>query len=329
MLMNKIAMKMVLVLNCLADGFRERFLDAAGGKYEVVFEAPGWSRETLLSYYAHADIILGEPDSEDLKFCKNLSLLLTSWAGVDNYIATGMFDTGRILCNGSGGYGPVIAEYTVGMILALCHRLPAYQRFQRQGIWRRQHSHRTLEGATVLILGAGDIGTEIAKRLKPFRCRCVGVRRTDRPCPDEFNEMIILEELDQWLPRADVVACSLPSTPCTRGLLDERRLRLMRSDAILANVGRGDLIVTDDLVRVMKAGHLWGAVLDVTSPEPLPENHPLWQMENVILTPHVSGSCVADNSPTKARLSEIMVSNFENYVKGKPLCNVVDCEQGY
>ena len=322
-------MKKVLVLNDLADGFRDRVLNAAGCEYEVVFEEPEWSRETLLSHYADADVILGEPDSEDLKVCQNLSLLQTSWAGVDHYIAAGIFGKDRTLCNGSGGYGPVIAEYAVGMILSLCHRLPVYQRFQKQNVWKPQPYHRTLENSIVLILGAGDIGTELAKRLKPFHCKRVGVRWTAQPCPDEFHEMITMEKLDKWLPKADVVVCSLPSTPQTRRLFDEKRLLQMKSDAILVNVGRGDLIVADDLAKVMKTGHLWGAVLDVTDPEPLPQDHPLWQMENVILTPHVSGSCISPDSPTKIRLSQIMVSNLENYVKGRPLCNVVDCELGY
>ncbi len=322
-------MKKVLVLRGMADGFERRIIAAAGQEYEAIFENADWDRNTSLEALKEAEVILGEPEPKDLKFCEKLKFLQTSWAGVDHYIATGLFNQDRILCNGSGGYGIAIAEYMVGTILAQCHYLPTYQRMQMEGGWDRHRQHKTLEGSTILILGAGDIGTELAKRLAPFQCKIVGVRRTVKVCPEEYDDMITLEQLDQWLPQADVVACCLPNTPLTQGLFTTQRLLMMKKDAIFVNVGRGTLVSCDDLAKVMECGHLWGAVIDVTVPEPLPAEHPLRKLENVILTPHVSGYCVSDNSPTKKRLSEIMVSNFEKYVQGKPLDNIVDCTTGY
>lgn len=322
-------MKTILITKGLADGFDERIRQAAGKEYRAVFEQEDWTREEFLTQLRNAEIILGEPKPADLKNCQKLRFLQTSWAGVDHYIATGLFDNDRILCNGSGGYGIAIAEYMVGAILAQCHFLPAYYQMQKEGIWDRHRHHKTLEGATVLILGTGDIGTAFSKRLLPFACKRVGIRRIRSACPADFDEIATLEQLDEWLPKADIVACCLPNTPKTQGLFTKERLLLMKKDAILVNVGRGTLISCDDLADVMAEGHLWGAVLDVTDPEPLPREHPLRQIERVILTPHVSGYCVAPNSPTMVRLAEIMVTNLENYIQGKPLMNVVDCETGY
>lgn len=322
-------MKKVLVMNGLAGEFKRRIADAAEPAYQVVFAEDNWDRNTYLDALKDAAVILGEPEPKDLMHCEKLEFLQTTWAGVDHYIATGLFYENRILCNGSGGYGIAIAEYMVGTILALCHYLPVYQKMQKEGGWDRHRYHKTLEGSTVLILGAGDIGTEFAKRLAPFRCRRVGMRRTGNVCPEEFDEMITPDQLDSRLPQADVVACCLPNTPLTQGLFPTERLLMMKKDAIFVNVGRGTLVSCEDLAEVMESGHLWGAVIDVTVPEPLPGDHPLRRLDNVILTPHVSGYCVDPNSPTKRRLSEIMVSNFEKYVQGKPLANMVDCNTGY
>ena len=180
----------------------------------------------------------------------------------------------------------------------------------------------------MLILGAGDIGCALAKRLRGFDCRILGIRRTKGDLP-QFDEMHTPEELDTLLPRADIVAGCLPGTGLTAGLLDERRLRMMKPKALLINCGRGSLIDTEALVRVLQAGLLGGCALDVVMPEPLPESSPLWDMENVILTPHISGSSFGHVQEMEDRIYRMAAENLRRYLDGESLLNRVDFETGY
>ncbi len=278
---------------------------------------------------ARATILLGDPEAEDLLYCKNLKLMQTTWAGVSQFVGCPCFSEGAVLCNMTGGYGPVIAEYALGMVLTLCRHFPQYARLQQSGTWEHIHYSKSLEDATVLILGAGDIGTELAKRMRPLVKRIIGIRRVKRAVPPMYDEIEDFFQLDALLPQADIVVACLPDTPQTRGLLDGRRLRLMKKDAVLVNVGRGTLIVEADLTEIMQQGHLFGVGLDVAAVEPLPEDHPFWSQERLLLTPHVSGNDFSPDSPSQHRIWSICLENIENYLHARPLKNVVDINTGY
>ena len=310
------------------ETYRHRLETIARGRCELVCLDRKADREAYLRELEACEVLLGDPEVEDLALCRNLKWMQTTWAGVDHFIRSGYL-RGVTLCNLSGGYGPLIAEYAMGAILTLANRFPDYRESQRKGIWRRPFGAKALEGSEVLILGAGDIGTELAKRLRPFGCRIVGVRRVERESPGCFDEMITLAELDAYLSKADIVACSLPNTPKTYHLLDRRKLSLMKRDAILVNVGRGGLIVTEDLLELLEQGHFWGVCMDVTEPEPLPPEHPLWSHPGVLITPHVSGNGFGPGSPTEHRLWGGVLDNFERYLDGRPCRNVVDHETCY
>ena len=252
-----------------------------------------------------------------------------SWAGTDIYTMRDGFPEKVKVTNAKGGFQTVIPEYIVGVILALGRNLKQYANQQREKRWNPLGSELLLCGKRILILGAGDIGTGAAKRLKAFGTTVIGMRRTDRNYPDCFDGMITLDELDKELPLADIVVGCLPGTKETTGLLDERRLRLMKRGAYLVNVGRGSLVDTNALVKVLEEGYLGGAALDVVEPEPLPENHPLWNMEQVMITPHIAGMSFGYSKDTENRIMHICCQNLMRFLEGRELINQVNFETGY
>lgn len=318
----------VLSLIPFDETYREKLRLLAGDRCQLAFGTFSDSRESYVEKLRTAQVILGDPEPEDLRYCENLQWMQTTWAGVGQYVNCGYLKEG-MLCNMTGGYGPVIGEMMAAAILAMAYRFPAYQSFQQQGCWHDPLTAATLERATVLILGAGDIGTELAKRLRPFGCRIIGVRRVPREYLACFDAMVTLDEVEQYLPQADVVACCLPDTPQTRGLLNLDTLKSMKKDAILVNMGRGSLIVTDDLCRLLEQGYFHGVCLDVTDPEPLPPDHSLWKFPRVLITPHVAGNGAGPGSPTECRIWDLVLDNFQRYLSGKPCRNVVDFSTGY
>lgn len=275
------------------------------------------------------DVIIGHVYPADLQYCENLKLMQMDIAGADLFLQKPCLADDVILCNASGAYGPVLAEHTLALMTALCRDLHRYANNKLQHKWQRYRPDKALEGSTVLILGAGDIGMNIARLVRPFAVKIIGVRRVKREVPEFFDEMIGFDELDSFLPLADFVTCSLPSTKETYHLLDARRLRLMKSDAVLVNVGRGSLIPTEDLCAVLSEGHLHGVGIDVSEIEPIPADSPLWDCERLIITPHSAGCAFTQDSPTARRIFDIMLNNIENYVNGRPLDHIVDRKTGY
>ena len=177
----------------------------------------------------------------------------------------------------------------ISVILSFYRKLLGYHRNQIKHLWLDLGAERTLHNKTALIFGAGDIGTCTAEKLKAFGTFNVGVRRNISNKPDCFDEMCLLAHADEWLKKADIVICCIPNSEETFHFLNDKRLRMMKDDALLLNMGRGSFVVADDLTKFLSEGHLLGAALDVTEPDPLPPEHPLWDMENVILTPHIAG----------------------------------------
>ncbi|MBQ8953566.1 MAG: D-2-hydroxyacid dehydrogenase, partial [Clostridia bacterium] len=153
--------------------------------------------------------------------------------------------------------------------------------------------------------------------------------RVPRQIPPEFDAMITLDGLDAALPEADIVVCALPSTPATIGLFGRARLGLMKETAVLVNVGRGNLIDCAALAEHLAAGRLWGAALDVTDPEPLPAEHPLWACRNALITPHITGGCFGHLQATETFTFALCRDNLIRFRDGQPLLNAIDFETGY
>ena len=306
----------ICVTTPVRDHHKTWLEEAAADRCELQFEAD-----------LSADAVIGDCTPEEIRAFENLRWFHLVWAGVDRYRKDDLAE-GALFTNGSGAYGVTIAEHMMACMLSLYRQLRHYDRLQKTHLWDGDWQEDTLEGKTVLILGAGDIGQALAKRLQGFDCKVWGIRRQtgNLPC---FDEMYTLKQLDELLPKADVVACCLPGTAETRGLLDEKRLRAMKSTALLINCGRGNLIDTKALEKVLLEGHLGGCGLDVTDPEPLPADSPLWDLERVILTPHISGASFGHVAEMEDKIYRLAAENLRRYLDGKTLLNEVDFEIGY
>ena len=317
--------KNVLVLFPCAEPVRQRLAEMAGDRCCFTFAEAG---EDYRPYLSEAHVIIGEPKNEDLSLCDQLELLQSPCSGVNYYVDGGVFPENAVLCSATGCYGHLIAEHMLAMTLALCRRLPEYQDRQRQHRWQRLYYDKPLEGSTVLILGAGDIGTTLAVFLRPMVGRIIGLRRTAADTPSCFDEMITPAQLDGRLGEADIILCALPHTKETAGLLNRERLGKMKKDAVLVNGGRGSLIDQESLCDLLDEGRFWGVGLEVTAPEPLPEEHPLWDKPRCILTPHAAGNTFAPDSPLVRKIWDFMLENLRNYLDGRPLRSRIDLSTG-
>jgi phosphoglycerate dehydrogenase-like enzyme len=188
-------------------------------------------------------------------------------------------------------------------------------------------SVKSIENSVILTVGLGDIGSEFAKRVKSLGAYTIGIRRKDSSKPAYIDEIYLQEELDNILPRADVVALSLPRTKDTYKLFSAERLAKMKKGAVILNVGRGNAIDSDALCDALESGHLMGAGLDVTDPEPLPPDHRLWSIKSAVITPHISGFYHLQE--TYNRIINIAAYNLKRFSSGEELKNIVDFETGY
>lgn len=274
-----------------------------------------------------AQVILGNVPAAMLHGSPALEWLQTNSAGVEAYIQPGVLAGDTLLTNATGAYGLAIAEHMLGMLLELFKKLELYRDAQKSGAWQSQGAVKAVYGSTVLVLGMGDIGGEFAARCKALGAKVIGVRRSPRPCPEYADEVHLLEDLDSLLPQADVVAITLPGTDATRGLMSRERLAKMKEGAVLLNVGRGFIVDTEALCDALERGHLSGAGVDVTDPEPLPPTHRLWNIPTAVVTPHISG--FYHLRETHERIVGIFLENLRHFQAGEPLRNLVDFTTGY
>lgn len=274
-----------------------------------------------------AQVILGNVPAAMLHGSPALEWLQTNSAGVEPYIQPGVLAGDTLLTNATGAYGLAIAEHMLGMLLELFKKLELYRDAQKSGAWQSQGAVKAVYGSTVLVLGMGDIGGEFAARCKALGAKVIGVRRSPRPCPEYADEVHLLEDLDSLLPHADVVAITLPGTDATRDLMSRERLAKMKEGAVLLNVGRGFIVDTEALCDALERGHLSGAGVDVTDPEPLPPTHRLWNIPTAVVTPHISG--FYHLRETHERIVGIFLENLRHFQAGEPLRNLVDFATGY
>ena len=274
-----------------------------------------------------AQVILGNVPAAMLHGSPALEWLQTNSAGVEAYIQPGVLAGDTLLTNATGAYGLAIAEHMLGMLLELFKKLELYRDAQKSGAWQSQGAVKAVYGSTVLVLGMGDIGGEFAARCKALGAKVIGVRRSPRHCPEYADEVHLLEDLDSLLPQADVVAITLPGTDATRGLMSRERLAKMKEGAVLLNVGRGFIVDTEALCDALERGHLSGAGVDVTDPEPLPPTHRLWNIPTAVVTPHISG--FYHLRETHERIVGIFLENLRHFQAGEPLRNLVDFTTGY
>lgn len=263
-----------------------------------------------------------------LKHAAALRWLHLPSAGADKYVDEAIYPhPGVTLTNSSGAFGAAIAEQLVMGSLMLLRRMPEYQRQQREKIWRRAGSLGFLRGSLVTVLGTGNLGGTFADYCSAMGATVLGVNRSGRTDRGSFSGVYPVERLTEAVRGADIVAACLPLTGETAGLIDRQVFEAMRPGAIFLNVGRGKTVKERDLIAALQGGPLAGAMLDVTEQEPLPPESPLWDMEQVILTPHVSGS--DQDEANAAEIFAIFTENLSRYFAGQPMKNIVDKKKGY
>lgn len=311
----------IAVLFPVTEAHRRVLSEAAPGA-EFFFGAPPEEELPAL------DAVLGNPPASMLPRLSGLRLLQLCSAGVGGaYLTENALPDGCALCNASGAYGPGIAEHMLGMALSLVKRLHQYRDSQRAREWADHGEVASILGSRTLVVGLGDIGTEFGRRMAALGSSVSGVKRTPGQKPDWLTELGTLEDLDRLLPDADFVFLSLPDTPATRGLFDRERIGRMKKGAVLLNAGRGTAVDTEALCDAAESGALRGACLDVTDPEPLPPGHRMWEIENILITPHVSGGFHLPY--THDRIVEICAGNLRRLAAGEPLCSLVNRKEGY
>ena len=278
----------------------------------------------------HADAVLGLCSPELLAAGPGIRWIQAYSAGVERCVAIpALRERGVLLTNMQRIAGPVMAEHVMAMMLAYARGLQFFIPERAAGRWSREvpESVRmvTLEGKTVLVVGLGGIGVEVAKRAHALGMRVVATRASGREGPPFVSYVGLPEELAKLAAEADFVVNTVPLTPATTGMFDAKFFAAVKPGAFFVNVGRGRSVVQTELVAALKSGRLGGAGLDVTDPEPLPADSPLWQMQNVILTPHVSANSDVDDGVRFA----IAAENLRRYVAGDKLLSVVDLAKGY
>lgn len=315
----------ILITVPFCEEHMERLREAAGPAAELLQVSVDAASDAMREYLRTADAVIGEPAPTLLAEGTPVRWVQMTWAGTDLYTRGSIpFPEHTRLTNVAGiAFGHIISQFVVGQILMLAQNFPAYVRQQERRVWAGAGPVFSLEGTQVLILGAGDLGGLTAKRLSGFDCTCVGTcRDTSRPRP-HFDRLVTLDQTEEMLPHSDVVVNCLPNTDDTAGWLDERRLLLMKPGAIFANVGRGNFVDCDALARVLAQGHLRGAALDVTDPEPLPKDHPLWQEPRCFITPHQAGGSFGKSRGTEDRICDVCCANLRHFVAGEELEHVV------
>ena len=220
-----------------------------------------------------------------------------------------------------------MGEHMFAMLLSIQKKLHVYRDNQNRCDWSDEGQVLSLTGNKVLIAGVGNIGLSFARMMKAFDSHIIGIKRRIGECPEGVDELHTMEELDDLLPKADVVLSILPNTPATRNVFGRQQFKKMKKSAIFMNAGRGNAVNTEDLCNALIAGDIYAAGLEVTDPEPLPQEHRLWNIKNAVITPHVSGDFHLPQ--TLDFIADIAVENVRRYLNGEELCHVVDFQTGY
>lgn len=273
-----------------------------------------------------AHIIVGFPKPEDLIHATSLRWLHTPSAGVTQYADKALYAREDVLLTNSvGTYGKQIADHVIGMIIAFNHNFLTYHKQMEQKLWKNYFPTHDIWESTLLIVGLGDIGTNLAKRAKAHGMRVVAVKRTATEKPAFVDILGTIDELDTLLGQADYLALCPAYTKETEHLIDAKRLSLLKSSAYLINVGRGALVDEEALIEALETKQLAGAGLDVTQLEPLPSESKLWSLDNVFITPHASGLSPSDPH----QVFSLFLTNLERYLNGKQMQNIVDFQRNY
>jgi D-2-hydroxyacid dehydrogenase (NADP+) len=262
-------------------------------------------------------------DGALLSLSSRLRLVLSISAGVDQLPILALHERGVAICNTKGAQAASMAEHVICGMLAISHRFPAFIRNQEKKCWKNYYG-KDIAGQTVCIIGTGSIGAEIGKRAKAFDMRVYGVKRNPEPI-EYFDNVCGTDMLHEALRPADFIVMATPLTSATYHLLKAANFQVMKKTAVVVNVSRGQTIDERALIDALQNGQISGAVLDVFENEPLPPDHSLWQMDNVLITPH--NAALTYN--TNRKIIEILCENIRRFRQGQALLNEIKPEISY
>jgi phosphoglycerate dehydrogenase-like enzyme len=287
--------------------------------------------ENVMQEITDADAYIGDITSAQVRAGKNLKWVGVMSAGVETVLfpkdgTSDLRDSNIILTNNKIVQGPEIADHALAMLLMLSRNLYVLYRNDQQQIWNPRSFHGIeLNGKTAVVIGVGGIGTQIAIRANAFGMKVIGVDPEDKPFLPFIERVVKPDQLDDVLPQADAVFISVPDTPKSHKMMGAKEFELMKKNSYFIAVSRGGIYDMGGLVKAMDEKKLAGAGVDVTDPEPLPKDHPLWKFDNAIITPHIAGRSDQDLGRMEGTIKE----NVRRFLDGKPLINVVNKQKGY
>src|SRR5579863_5287881 len=310
-----------------ADAEFVKDLQSASSEVQIV----PVSRDRVVPEIADADAFIGNITPAEVRAAKKLKWVQVMSAGVENVLfksgSNDLRDSGITLTNNRIVQGPEIADHAFAMLLMLTRHLYTFYDNKQKELWEppRPFPGIELRGRTAVVIGVGGIGTQIATRAWAFGMNVIGVDPEDKPFIPFLTKVVKPDQLDEVVPLADVVFVSAPDTPMSHKMVGGREFELMKQNSYFIAVSRGGLYEMGGLVKALDSKRLAGAGVDVTDPEPLPKGHPLWKVDNVIVTPHIAGRSDKD----RERMVGTIKENIRRFAEGKPLVNVVDKHKGY
>lgn len=305
----------------------ESTVRAHTNEYQIRYFSTAQEMENGIS---DCEILYGYYPAAVLKRAECLRWFATASAGVDPFLEDAVYahPDQVLLTNSAGSYGTTISEHMLMVMLMLLRRMPEYTALTQNREWRNIGAVRSIWGSRITIIGMGDIGTNLARRVKALGAAHVcGVRRTKKPSDPAYDQVLTLAELPEAVKDADIVALCLPATKETNGVFSKEIIDGLSPKTFVVNVGRGSAIDQPALVAALNEGRIAGAALDVMTPEPLPIDDPLYDAANVILTPHISGNMSLGH--TCDLNVDMFCRNLKRYFTGEPLHHLVDRSVGY
>lgn len=307
-------MKKVLV-SVPVDSEQKKQLQDVSSDYE--FHYPGEKNLNL----SQMEIIIGNVSAEKLQNCEKLRWLQTASVGVDKYIRKGVLNDEVILTNAVDIHTREVSQHCLAVLLMMIKKIHLYHNDQKKHLWKDEGMVKELDQLKVCILGLGNIGKDLARMLKALHVYVIGVKRTKTEKPDCVDELYLKEDLSKAIRDVDALISILPGNKENENFLTIEHFRQMRSDSVFINAGRGNLCSEETIRQVLDEKIIAGMALDVFVKEPLPKDSPLWDYENLVITPHAAGSYHLKSA--KEAFIALCVENLRRYDCGEPLKNIV------
>ena len=300
---------------------QQQLFQSHAPNYLMIFSSFG---RVTADQAAAATVIIGNLPADLLVYAKQLQWIQLYSSSATEYLDNISHDT--LITSATGAYGPSVAEHLLTMLLAVMKQIPQYHTAQRNRTWMKPSPSQQVRDSTVLILGTGDIGRHFALMIQALGGRTIGVKRVGVASVQGCDEVHTVEHLDSLIPQADVIACTLPGSELTRSIIGSHQFALMKQGAIVLNVGRASLIDTHALCDALEAGRIQAAI-DVCDEEPLPIDHRLWDVPNLLITPHIAGGLMV--GATRDRVTALSLENLIRFRNGEQLHNLIDRQTGY